>query len=202
MEFFGVIEKIICFQFPKQQEVTLFQCAWFDVPVPSLSKSRGYNKDKFGIIDIDTGRRRYSSEPYILATHVEQVCYTKNGKNKGSSTWCSVLRMKPRTLFAMPEVEDNDDNNVVGDANDVDLVITGVEHSTVEEDQQEDLTNWIRPGVEGIGGDASNIENAVPMDEPDHNSLPDDPDEDDTYIGDGVVARLDGEEDDDDDFFV
>ncbi|CAO2187783.1 unnamed protein product [Urochloa humidicola] len=75
-------------------------------------------------------------------------------------------------------------------------------HSTVEEDQQEDLINWIRPGVEGIGGDASDIENAVPMDEPDHDSLPDDPDEDDTYIGDGVVARLDGEEDDDDDFFV
>ncbi|CAN6234133.1 unnamed protein product [Urochloa humidicola] len=134
----------------------------------------------------------------------------------------------------MPEVEDNYDNNVVGninnvdlviteqrkkineqrsknartdhgvgaDTNNVDLVITGVEHSTVEEDQQEDLTNWIRPGVEGIGGFASDIENAVPMDEPDHDSVPDDPDEHDTYIGDGVVARLDGEDDDDDDFFV
>ncbi|CAN6299738.1 unnamed protein product [Urochloa humidicola] len=111
--------------------------------------------------------------------------------------------MKPRTLFAMPEVEDNDDNNVVGDTNNVDLVITGVEHSTVEtEDQQGDLTNWIRPGMEGIGGDASDIETAVPMDESDHDSLPDDPDEDDTYVGDGVVAKLDGEEDDDDDFFV
>ncbi|CAN6372188.1 unnamed protein product [Urochloa humidicola] len=102
----------------------------------------------------------------------------------------------------MLEVEDNDNNNVVGDTNNVDLVIIGVEHSTIEEDQQEDLTNWIRPGVKGIGGDASDMENAVPMDEPIHDSLPDDPDEEDTNIGDGVVARLDGEEDDDDDFFV
>lgn len=198
MDFFGVIEKIICLQFSKQQEVTLFKCAWFDVPRPSQMKSRGYKKDKFGIIDIDTGRRRYCDEPYILATQAEQVCYIKNGKNKGSSTWCSVLRMKPRTLFAVPEVEDN--VVVVGDDTNVDSFITGVEHITVE-DQQEELTNWIRPGVEGITGDASDIENAVPMDEPDHDSLPDYPDDDDTYIDDGVAAKLNGE-DDDDDFFV
>ncbi|CAN6299829.1 unnamed protein product [Urochloa humidicola] len=106
--------------------------------------------------------------------------------------------MKPRALFAMPELEDSD--NVVGDIT-VDSVITGVEHSTVE-DQQEGLTNWIRPDMEGLCGDAGVIEKAVPMAELDNDDLPDDLDENDEYIGDGVVAPVLETEEDDDIFFV
>nr|TKW21481.1 hypothetical protein SEVIR_4G121700v2 [Setaria viridis] len=125
-------------------EVTLFECDLYDVPAPTKSKSRGHN------------------DPYILATQVEQVCYVK-GRKKGTR-WCSVLKMKPRTLFAMLEVEDSDNN--VGDTN-VDSIITGVEQINVE-DQQEALTNWIRPDVQGLTGDASVVQKVVPMHELDH----------------------------------
>jgi hypothetical protein len=40
----------------------LFECDWFDVPDASKSnksKSKGYSKDQYGIIDIETSRRRY-----------------------------------------------------------------------------------------------------------------------------------------------
>nr|TKW03370.1 hypothetical protein SEVIR_7G019500v2 [Setaria viridis] len=178
MEWYGVIKKIIILDFPNQHE----------------SKSRGYSKDKFGIIDIDTTRFHNSDDPYILATQAKQVCYVK-GRKKGTK-WCSVLKMKPRTLFAMPKVEDR-----VGDTN-VDSVITGVEQINVE-DQQEALTNWIRPDVQGLTGDASVLQKVVPMPKPDRANISEDEDDsNDTYIGDGVVAPVNIPGEDEDIFFV
>jgi len=46
----------------------MFQCDWFDVPASTKSKSKGYNKEQFGIIDIDTTCFTYSDDPYVLAT--------------------------------------------------------------------------------------------------------------------------------------
>ncbi|KAG2658606.1 hypothetical protein PVAP13_1KG327705 [Panicum virgatum] len=43
MNWYGVIKIMISLKFPKQKEVILFQ-------------GRGYNKDQFGVIDIDTTR--------------------------------------------------------------------------------------------------------------------------------------------------
>jgi len=70
MEWYGVIKKIIVLDFANEKEVMLFQCDWFDVPpAPSKikSKSRGYSRDEYGIIDIDTAKLRYADEPYIMA---------------------------------------------------------------------------------------------------------------------------------------
>jgi hypothetical protein len=81
----------------------LFECDWFDVPDASKnnkSKSKGYNKDQYEIIDIETSRHRYMDEPYVLGTQVEQVF---NVKCANKPSWSNVVRMKPRTLFSMPE---------------------------------------------------------------------------------------------------
>ena len=67
MNLFGVIKKIISLEYPGQKEVILFQCEWYDVPAATTSRSRGYNRDKWGIIDINTTRFRYKNDPYILA---------------------------------------------------------------------------------------------------------------------------------------
>ena len=45
MDWYGVLRKIIYLDFHGQKEVMLFQCDWFDVPIASTSKSRGYTKD-------------------------------------------------------------------------------------------------------------------------------------------------------------
>ena len=91
MEWYGVIKKIIVLDFANEKEVMLFQCDWFDVPpAPSKikSKGRGYNRDEYGIIDIDTTKLRYADEPYIMANQAEQVCYVKSARK---SNWSSVL---------------------------------------------------------------------------------------------------------------
>uniref|UniRef100_I1QZM3 DUF4216 domain-containing protein n=1 Tax=Oryza glaberrima TaxID=4538 RepID=I1QZM3_ORYGL len=100
MDWYEVTKKIIALDFPIDKEVLLFECDWFDVPGATTNKSRGYSKDQYGIIDIDTTRFRFKDEPYILASQAQQVCYVKCAKK---NNWCSVLRMKPWNLFAMPE---------------------------------------------------------------------------------------------------
>jgi len=73
MDWYGVLKKIITLDFPGEKEVILFECDWYDVLAATKNKSRGYSKDQYGIIDIDTTRRRYVNDPYVLATQVEQV---------------------------------------------------------------------------------------------------------------------------------
>ena len=96
MDWYGVLKKIITLDFPGEIEVILFECDWYDVPAATKNKSRGYRKDQYGIMDIDTTRRRYVNDLYVLATQVEQVFYVKC-VNK--SNWSSVFRMKPDFVF-------------------------------------------------------------------------------------------------------
>jgi hypothetical protein len=63
MTWYGVIRNIISLEFPQEKEVILFQCDWYDVPATSTSRSKGYTRDKFGIIDIATSMFKYSDEP-------------------------------------------------------------------------------------------------------------------------------------------
>lgn len=191
MCWYGVIKRMISLEFTRQKEVILFECDWYDVPAASTSRGRGYNKDQFGVIDIDTTRYRYKNEPYILATQAEQVFYVDLVNKPG---WSSVIAMKPRDLFAMPELELEDS---------IDVGIQGINNLL---SGQEDLTNWTRSDKEGTTGDVSLIARvqAEAVDEPDHAAFDDDEDEeDDTYIEDGVVAPIvSGVEGQDDDFFI
>jgi hypothetical protein len=77
MDWYSVLNKVITLDFPGEKEVILFECDWFDVPATAKSKTRGFSKNQYGIIDIDTSRRRYMDEPYVLGTQVEQGFYVK-----------------------------------------------------------------------------------------------------------------------------
>ena len=153
------------------------------MPAASTSRSRGYSRDKYGIINIDTSRFRYSNEPYILATQAEPVFFANLVNKPG---WSSVVVVRPRNLFAMPEAENDGDIEV-------DLLDVGIQDINLV-GSNEDLSNWTRADKEGTSGDASVInqvrgeavlepDDAVLLDE-------DDDDEDDTYIDDGVVAPI------------
>ena len=61
-----------------------------------------------------------------MENQAEQVCYVKSARK---SNWSSVLRMKPRNIFAMPEMENTP--NTVDDTGEVDMVVTGVEHMNI-----------------------------------------------------------------------
>ena len=71
MDWYGVLKKIITLDFPGENEVIMFECDWYDIPAATKNKSKGYSKDQYGIIDIDTTCRRYVNDPYVLGTQVE-----------------------------------------------------------------------------------------------------------------------------------
>ena len=105
--------------------------------------------------------------------------------------WSSVIALKPRGLFAMPELELEDSIDV------------GIEGINLLGGQQ-DLTNWTRSDKEGTTGDVSVITQvqAQAVDESD-DAVFDVDDEDDTYIDDGVVAPVaSAVQGQDDDFFI
>lgn len=197
IDWYGVIKKIIALDFPFGKEVILFQCDWFDVPAADKNKGRGYQRDRYGIIDIDTTRLRYLDEPYILGTQAEQVFYV-NGAKKPD--WRTVVRMKPRNLFAMPESANSESEGGI----DLDSLDVGVQ-DMIASGSHEVLMNWRRSDIEGVTGDASVIQKAIAesVDEPNDIGLADEEDDDDTYIDDGYVAPVHGSgQVADDDFFV
>ncbi|KAG2538537.1 hypothetical protein PVAP13_9NG425856 [Panicum virgatum] len=170
MEWYIVIKKIIILDFPNDKEVMLFL---------------GYSRYEYGIIDIDTTKLCYVDEPYIIANQAEQVCYVKSARK---SNWSSVLRMKTRNLFPMPETENTP--NTIDDTGEVDIVVTGVEHMNIS-NQIHDLTNWSRNDVEDATIDGKVIEEAcqTPTSEPSFANIVEDDDEgDDTYVADEVIA--------------
>ncbi|XP_066316724.1 uncharacterized protein [Miscanthus floridulus] len=146
MTWYGVIRRMISLEFPAQKEVLLFQCDWYDVPAASTSRSRGYSRDKYGVINIDTSRFRYSNEPYILTTQAEPVFFVNLVNKPG---WSSVVAVRPRNLFAIPEVENEGDMEI-------DLLDVGIQDMNLL-GLNEDLSNWTRPDKEGTTGDASVI---------------------------------------------
>jgi hypothetical protein len=99
--------------------------------------------------------------------------------------------MKPRNLFAMPEL-DLEDSLVVG--------IEGINLLG----ELQDLTNWFRSDKEGITGDVSVINQvqAEAVDEPNDDvfDVDDEHDADDVYIDDGIVAPI-VQDAQDDEFF-
>ena len=110
--------------------------------------------------------------------------------------WSSVVAVRPRNLFAMPEAENEGDIEVH-------LIDVGIEDINLVS-PNEDLSNWTRADKEGTTGDASIINQVRGKAVPEPNDavlLDEDDDEDDTYIDDGVVAPV-VVESLEDDFFV
>ena len=83
-----------------------------------------------------------------MANQAEQVYFVKSARK---SNWSSVLRMKPRNLFAMPETENTP--NIVDDTGEVNMVVTRVEHMNIS-NQIHDLVNWSRNDVQDATVDA------------------------------------------------
>jgi len=99
----------------------------------------------------------------------------------------------------MPESEDTEQQGQI----DIDSLDVSVETLTISS-QHEELTNWTRNDLQGVTVDASIIEKAIPVPEPNDEDLVDeDDDNDDTYIDDGHVAPVNSlGQGQDDEFFT
>jgi hypothetical protein len=127
MTWYGVTRNIISLEFPQEKEVILFHCDWYDVPATSTSRIRGYNRDKFSIIDIATYMFRYSDEPYILASNAELVFYVPIVNKPG---WSTFVLVRPRNLFSMPDI-----------GNDADALDVRIQEMN-ESGQGQEFLNW------------------------------------------------------------
>ena len=100
----------------------------------------------------------------------------------------------------MPESEETKQQGQI----DIDSLDVGVETMNISS-QHEALINWTRNDLQGVTGDASIIEKAIPVSEPNDEDLVDeDDDNDDTYIDDGHGAPVNslGQGQDDEFFYI
>jgi hypothetical protein len=131
---------------------------------------------------------QYSDEPYILASNAEMVFYVPIVDKSG---WSTVVLVRPRNLFSMPDT-----------GNDADALDVGIQEK-IDSVQGHELSNWSRPDRAGTSGAASIINQVwrEAIAEPDDYNIGGDSDDDDTYIDDGVIAPVMEENIEDDDFF-
>jgi hypothetical protein len=121
--------------------------------------------------------------------------------SKGSKKldWCTMVRMKPRNLFAMPEGGEEE-----GEI-DLDSLVVGVEDMNVANTQKE-VNNWRRSDIEGVSGDATVIQRAFAesVPEPNDDELSNEEhDMNETYIEVRLIAPVDSSsQGPDDDFFA
>jgi hypothetical protein len=132
---------------------------------------------------------RYSDEPYIFASNAEPVFYAPIVDKLG---WSSVVLVRPRNLFSMPETR-----------NDADALDVGIQEM-IESGRGQELSSWTRQDRASTTGSAAIINQvrseAIPEPADDY-ICHDECDDKDTYIDDGVIAPA-MEENAEDDFFV
>jgi hypothetical protein len=200
---YGVIKKIIFLDFPPDKEVVLLQCDWFDVPTANRNQSKGYKKDRYGIIDLDTTIHRFKEDPYILGIQAEQVFYVRDVKNPN---WASAIKMNPRNLFAPSvlngaNVDDAAEGSERAEADVQDVVDAGI--TVPEFNLPDQMTSWCRNDDEGTSVDVSVIQSIRPAEfDEDQVEYDADTDDDEAYVNDGHVAPLVQDESDDDLGFI
>ena len=69
-DYYGILQEIIEVEFSGlvKMKCILFKYDWFDP-----TENRGVQYRKFGVVDINAIRRYNKFEPYILASHADQV---------------------------------------------------------------------------------------------------------------------------------
>ncbi|XP_078161883.1 uncharacterized protein LOC144557217 isoform X2 [Carex rostrata] len=134
VDWYGVIKKIIVLEYTGKRVVVLFKCDWFEKQPQGRYKSRSYKIDEYGYVNIDVSRHYYQNEPYILGNQAQQVYYTKDAKKPN---WCTVVRTKPRNLYAMP-TQDVAQTGEMGDDRD---------------DGAGDIVNWTRDDIARVSVD-------------------------------------------------
>ncbi|XP_057756880.1 uncharacterized protein LOC130976127 [Arachis stenosperma] len=103
--YYGKVVDIIELDNFSKLEVVLFKCIWVDTTL-----NKGIKIDKFGITFVNFSNLIHTSdneidEPFILATDARMVYYVDDLVDEG---WCSVCRMKPRDLYDMGDLNEEE----------------------------------------------------------------------------------------------
>ncbi|KAJ0041453.1 hypothetical protein Pint_28227 [Pistacia integerrima] len=106
---------------------------WWDVHVIG----RGVKNDKYGFVSVNTARKLYTDEPFVLACQAQQIFYVNDGSNPN---WLVVLKGRPDSFYDLPcgEKSSIDEEAFQQDSSEIDHQITNM----FEDDG--DLINWKR----------------------------------------------------------
>ncbi|KAM2327827.1 hypothetical protein ACFXTH_014358 [Malus domestica] len=99
---YGVLKDVVELRYTEGNKVVLFNCEWYDI----VRKGTGYKIDRYGIISINTTRKLNTKEPFVLANQATQAFYVREIKTKA---WSYVVETKPRNVYEMPNVDDDDE---------------------------------------------------------------------------------------------
>ncbi|CAN6547389.1 unnamed protein product [Malus baccata var. baccata] len=102
VSWYGVLKDVVELRYTEGNRVVLFNCEWYDI----VRKGTGYKIDRYGIISINTARKLNTKEPFVLANQATQAFYVREIKNKA---WSYVVETKPRNVYEMPNVDDDDE---------------------------------------------------------------------------------------------
>ncbi|KAH0712302.1 hypothetical protein KY289_008261 [Solanum tuberosum] len=142
VDYFGRIRRILEIQYMNNKSVILFQCDWFEVPPQGCSQSTG--------------------------SQAQSVYYVKHGQ---SEKWHSVIRVRPRNLYDLPEQKDEMEPYQL-----IELVEKGETNQEVE--LENDNIRIEREDIDGVSVEATSFNNEeevdlVVADEPDHENVDD-----------------------------
>jgi hypothetical protein len=102
IEFYGELRNIFELRYPGTNRVFLFECDWWDI-----GSTRGMKMDN-GFTIVNTSRKWYESDPFILATQAAQVFYLNDPKLGDS--WKVVQKLTNRNIYDVPAIVERDDD--------------------------------------------------------------------------------------------
>lgn len=109
IQYYGVLTNIIELDYCFKKRVILFKCDWWDVG----NKKTGIHTDAY-FTSVNVSRTCYENDPYVLASQAIQVFYLKDTKLRGD--WQVVQMIKPRNVYDVLEVDEEERDSIGGDA--------------------------------------------------------------------------------------
>lgn len=99
LTYYGLLDNIYDLSYGNALKISLFKCKWYDIG------KLGIREDEYGLLSVNTSRRRHENEPFIIADQAQQCFYIEDPTEPD---WSFVLKRYPRDVFDV-----NDDNDVV-----------------------------------------------------------------------------------------
>ncbi|XP_062176073.1 uncharacterized protein LOC133881134 [Alnus glutinosa] len=100
IEYYGESKRILELRYPGPNTVYLFECDWWNI-----GNSIGIRTDQ-GFTSVNTGRKWYESDPFILACQAVQVFYLDDPKLGGN--WKVVQKLINRNIYDILRVQEGD----------------------------------------------------------------------------------------------
>jgi len=152
-DWFGLLKEILELEYPSRpiKRVVVFYCDWYD---PTRPRGTRTHKD-YKIVEVNHSKRYGRYDPFILAQNARQVYYLQY-PGRARSNWRVVVKTKPRGLVETQEEDvpfQHQEVNPIrfvgetempqllasssGEVDILNLPVQQVEHSQIDEDDDE-----------------------------------------------------------------